>query len=219
MNLRISFLALCCAASALSFASCAYSSTAPLDAPSVAIDQTLLGEWNSYSAESKTEGDIVTISRHSDTEYAVHTRSKEDGAKKKNASAKKQTGKIDAAKASAAKASATKATSSRGKKSPEYNVMGNIFSTQFVAHVAELDGVTILHLRNAKEESDSLPEFMFFKLERPLPDELVVTPVSRRIKEKFERAEDVRAFFLKNKDLSVFYDYEDVITLRRRLAK
>jgi hypothetical protein len=187
----------------------------PISEPSTAIDQTLLGDWDSYNAESKSAGDIVTISRHSDKEYAVYTHSKESdtkgAAKKKRATATPQTD-------NAAKTNAT-AKPSRGKKSPQYDTRKNIFPMSFIAHASELDGITLLNLRNAKGDGDSIPEYIFFKLERPTGDELLVTPVSRRIKEKFERAEDLRAFIVKNKDLSVFYDYEEAITLRRRPAK
>lgn len=65
---------------------------------------------------------------------------------------------------------------------------------------------------NVYDPAETTPEYMFYKV-ATAPDGKTITlsSVTENIDEKFEKAEDLKAFFEKNKDLSFFFEKEDLV--------
>lgn len=96
-----------------------------------------------------------------------------------------------------------------------YNQTQKQYATkEYAAHLSELNGTKYLNIRVKKvDEKNSTPPSGFFlhKIEIK-PNEIVISPLSEFIREKFNTSADLQAFILKHSSLSFFFGEEQVFS-------
>lgn len=96
-----------------------------------------------------------------------------------------------------------------------YNQTQKQYATkEYIAHLSELNGAKYFNVRVKKvDEKNSTPPSGFFlhKIEIK-PNEIVLSPITEFIREKFNTSADLQSFIQKHSNLSFFFGGEQIFS-------
>ena len=154
--------ALMCAALLIVMTSCPYSSTVPLDDPSVKVSGKILGKWVEQS-EFDENPDYYVFLKKNDNRYTLEEYAYEED--------------------------------------EEEGTKGYVKRDTYSGHITKLGDKDFFNLFKADENT-----YYFYWLEFPTDTEFIMHEVTDNIMEEFTSSTELKAFFVKHKDLSFFYN-------------